>query len=133
MYDGVFRTSYFRVKNKSKFLQWLNKFRGAEIRIQAANDGYIALLRDDKIPAEVEDEDGEVDYLVFEEEIVQFLEPGQAVILQESGYEGDIEYIEGAGIVVFSDGHKEYMSVPKWAVNVIKSRPGKWSYSKPEN
>jgi hypothetical protein len=102
---GSARSNYFRVKDKDKFVQWVESIAGLELIEDG--EGRVGLLSNDESggwPCFGYDEEAEdhLDIEVFDE-VAAHLEEGSVAVFLEAGAE-KLRYITGHAVAVNSKG-----------------------------
>ena len=136
-YDGMFRSSYFKVKDIKAFLDWFNGWCSEAEAWNDQGDGTVGFGGYDHIPQDKwvyeEDEEGNIitdDPIEadFFEELAQHLEEGWAVLIIYIGWE-KLRYLTAMSFVVYADGTINSFDAYQMAIDDAKKNAKHWSYS----
>ena len=135
-YCCAIRTNYFHVKDKEKFMNFMQHVRGTEDSIEVWTDvdskgntvyafgcygtidGYVSNLDDDE---------EEPDIIAFEMGLTDHIADDDAIMIFESGHE-KLRYVIGGVLIITSTG-SEYHDIREIGINSARTLLGNESWS----
>lgn len=122
---GSSRTSYFKIKDEAKFLEWVSTLDGVEAREKATElEGklfcLIARTESGEFPWSAYDEEAdEFEDFSMEEQLARHLADGWACVTIEVGAEG-LRFLQGYCSVTTNKGVLKSTELNSWAAEVCK-------------